>query len=97
MDYIVEIYRPGSCNRDACVKTFTTASPFLTIRVGDLINTSTWQLQWPVLRVVNVEHFISESSQGIDPSGRITHRIVLYTESAPDTDETRCKSAMHAG
>jgi hypothetical protein len=97
MDYSLEIYRPGSCNSDACVKTFTAAAPFLTIRVGDLINTNTWQLEWPVLRVVNVEHFISESSQGIDPSGRITHRIALYTESAPDTDETRCKSSMLAG
>jgi hypothetical protein len=52
----------------------------------------------PLLRVVNVEHLISEdSTHGIDPSGRITHRILLYTESVPDTLETRCKSPGKSG
>jgi hypothetical protein len=92
MEYHLEIYRPGSCASDGCIKTFTAATPFLPIRGGDLINTKTWEVEWALLRVVNVEHVISESSRGIDPSGTIIHRIVLYTESIPDTPETRCGS-----
>ena len=52
MEYHLEIYRPGSCASDGCIKTFTAASPFLPIRGGDLINTKTWEVEWPLLRVV---------------------------------------------
>ena len=96
MEYHLEIYCPGSCNSDGCIKTFTAATPFLPIRSGDLINTKTWEVEWPLLRVVNVEHVISESSRGIDPSGKIIHRILLYTENMPDTAETRCRSLGNA-
>jgi len=72
------------------------ATAFLPIRSGDLINTKTWEVEWPLLRVVNVEHLLSEISRGIDPSGRMIHRILLYTESVPDTVETRCKSPGNA-
>ena len=65
-------------------------------RGGDLINTKTWEVEWPLLRVVNAEHVISESSRGIDPSGTIIHRILLYTETMPDTAETRCRSLGNA-
>ncbi len=95
MEYQLEIYRPGACDSDGCIKTFTATASFLSIRVGDLLNTKTWEkpVERPLLRVVNVEHLISEAStQGIDPSGRITHRILLYTEGVPDTVDTRCKS-----
>jgi hypothetical protein len=84
---------------DGCIKIFTTAAAFLPIRVGDLLNTETWgekAVEWPLLRVVNAEHLISESTHGIDPSGGITHRILLYTESVPDTVESRCKSRGNA-
>jgi hypothetical protein len=97
MEYQLDIYRPGSC--DSCIKSFTAAAAFLPIRVGDLLNTKTWgenAVQWPLLRVVSVEHLIHESSHGIDPTGRITHQILLYTESVPDTLESRCKSRDHA-
>ena len=95
MEYRLDIYRPGTCHSDGCIQTFTAATPFLPIRVGDLLNTRTWgkDVEWRLLRVLNVEHLISSSSVGIDPSGRITHQILLYTESVPDTDETRCKRA----
>lgn len=94
MEYLLEIYRPGMSDSGGCIKTFTATAPLSSIRVGDLLNTTTWEkpVDWPLLRVVNVEHLISEASQGIDPSGRITHRVLLYTESVPDTVETRCKS-----
>jgi hypothetical protein len=95
MEYQLEIYRPGMCDSGSCIKTFAAPVSFFSIRVGDLLNTKTWekQVEWPLLRVVNIEHLISEASPGIDPGGRITQRILLYTESVPDTVETRCKSA----
>jgi hypothetical protein len=94
MEYQLEIYRPGSSDSDACIETFVAATAFLPIRIGDLLDTKSWKkkVEWPLLRVVTVEHSISETSAGIDPTGRITHRILLYTESVPDTAETRCKS-----
>jgi hypothetical protein len=92
MEYQLEIYRPGTCDGDSCIKTFAAPVPFFSIRVGDLLNTKTWEkaVGWPLLRVVNVEHLISEASHGIDPGGRIMQRILLYTESVPDNAETRC-------
>ena len=91
MEYFLEILGPGN----QTIKAFTAPVPFLAIRVGDLLNTQQWgtQIQWPLLRVLNVEHVISEDpSAGIDPAGRITHRVLIYTESVPDTAETRRKS-----
>ena len=93
MEYQLEIYRPGSCDRDGCIKVFTATFP-LPIRVGDLVSTKAWDkdVEWPLLRAMNVEHLISETaSPGISPSGSITHRLLVYTESVPDTAETRCK------
>ena len=92
MEYHLEIYGPGRSDSNGCIKTFTAAVPFSAIRGGDLINTSAWEVEWPLLRVVNVEHSITEISRGIDPAGRIVHRIVLYTESVPDTAEMRSRS-----
>jgi len=93
MEYRLEIYRPGSCHSDGCIQTFTAGTPFLPIRVGDLLNTKAWgkDVEWPLLRVLNVEHLISSASVGIDPSGNVTHQVLLYTESVRDADETRCK------
>jgi hypothetical protein len=92
MEYQLEIYRPGACGGDSSIKSITAPVPFSSIQVGDLLNTKAWEkpVEWPLLRVVNAEHLISEASRGIDPAGRITHRILLYTESVPDTAETRC-------
>jgi hypothetical protein len=91
MEYHVNVCRPGSCDIQSCLKAFTSATPFLPIRKGDLINTATWNSEWPLLRVVNIEHSITESSLGIDPSGTIVHRIVLYTENVTDTVEARSR------
>ncbi len=43
MEYQLEIYRPGTCDSDGCIKTFTATASFLSIRVGDLLNTKTWE------------------------------------------------------
>jgi hypothetical protein len=96
MEYQLEIYRPGSSDSSGIIRVFSAPVAFLPIRVGDLLNTKTWgkNVEWPLLRVLNVEHLISEStSVGIDPAGRVTHRVLLYTESVPDTAETRHKSS----
>jgi hypothetical protein len=98
MEYRLEIYRPGSCDNHGCIKVFTSAAPFLPIRVGDLLNATTWgkdSSEWKLLRVLNVEHLIFEKSGGgIDPSGRTVHQALVYTERVPDTVETRNK--LHA-
>jgi hypothetical protein len=91
MEYLLEIYDPEI----KTLKTFRAAVPFQAIRVGDLLNTKQWGtgIQWPLLRILNVEHVLDEkTSAGIDPAGTITHLLRLYTESVPDTAETRRKS-----
>jgi hypothetical protein len=94
MHYRLDVYRPGSSESDGCIKSLGATAAFLSVRVGDLINTKTWErnAELPLLRAVNVEHLISEIPIRINPSGRITHRILLYTESVPDRTETRCRS-----
>jgi hypothetical protein len=93
MEYQLEIYRPVSCESSSgSMKVFNAAVPFQPIRVGDLLNTRPWgaDAKWPLLRVLNVEHMISETfGAGIDPSGRMTHRLLIYTESVPDSAKTR--------
>jgi len=93
MEYQLEIYRPGTCDSDGCIKVFTSTAPFLPLRVGDLLNPSTWGKDGyglKLMRVLSVEHLISEKSgAGIDPSGRIIHRALIYTERVTDTAGTR--------
>jgi len=95
MEYQLEIYRPGSCDDHGRIKVFTSADPFLPIRVGDLLNATPWgehASQWKLLRVLNIEHLIAETSGGgINPSGRTIHRALVYTERVSDTAETRSK------
>ena len=96
MEYQLEIYRPGSSDSGGIIMVFSAPVAFLPIRVGDLLNTKTWgkNVEWPLLRVLNVEHLISENTDaGIDPGGRITHRVLLYTESVPDKAEPRLRSS----
>jgi hypothetical protein len=93
MEYQLEICRPGTGGSDGCIKIFTSTAPFLPLRVGDLLNASTWGADGSglkLLRVLSVEHLISEKSgAGIDPSGRMIHRALIYTERVADTAETR--------
>ena len=42
MEYRLEIYRPGSCDSGGSIKVFSAATPFLPMRVGDLLSTKTW-------------------------------------------------------
>ncbi|HKD66578.1 MAG TPA: hypothetical protein VKB84_07030 [Candidatus Binataceae bacterium] len=94
MEYILEIYRPGRSNADDCIKTFKAAAPFLPISVGDLLSTKDWDQEGthyePLLRVVNVEHLIFDRSTiGIDPGGMTVHRMLVYTESVPNSFHVR--------
>jgi hypothetical protein len=93
LEYRLEIHRPGSCDDQECLKIFISAAPFLPLRIGNLLNASEWDGNgsgWKLLRVSNVEHVISEKpSIGIDPSGRIIHRALIYTEKVADNAQTR--------
>jgi hypothetical protein len=101
MEYQLEIYGPGSYDKDECIKVFISTSPFLPVRAGDLLNASTWASSGSkLLRVLNVEHVISEKSMGgIDPSGRIIHRALIYTQGVVDNACGRHEShpASHLG
>jgi len=82
MEYRLEIYGIGGHNEANCIKVFSSTAPFLPIRVGDFLNTSTWaHTGAKLLRVLSVEHAISEKSTlGIDPSGGMVHRALIRTE-----------------
>jgi hypothetical protein len=86
MQYQLEIYRSGHFGDGGCIKSFSSTDPFMLVRVGDLLDSRTWgeaACGSNFLRVLNVEHCISEkTSPGIDPSGAILHRVLIYTERA---------------
>ena len=73
MEYQLEIYGPGTCESDGYIKVFNSTAPFLPLRSGDLLNASIWDKNgsgFKLLRVLSVEHFISEKSgAGIRPFG----------------------------
>lgn len=94
MEYQLEIYGSEGRDQGDCIKVFTSTAPFLPLRAGDLLNASIWgPTKSKLLRVLNVEHVISEKSAGgIDPSGRIIHRALVYTETVMDSAETRHES-----
>ena len=82
MEYRLEIYASDSHNKDDCIKVFTTSAPFPPLRVGDLLDASTWgHMGFKCFRVLSVEHAIFEKPPlGIDPSGRIINRTLIHTE-----------------
>jgi hypothetical protein len=84
MEYQLEI----SCSDGGSIKVFTSAAPFMPVRVGDLLDATTWgePASRSKFRVLDVEHSISEKPNlGIDPSGRIIHRLLIHTERVPNT------------
>ena len=94
MQYQLEIYRSGAFADRGCIKAFTSTAPFMPFRVGDLLDATAWgeeaPSEAPFLRVLNVAHRISEKAHsGIDPSGRIVHRVLIYTERAAESAQTR--------
>lgn len=59
LEYRLEIHGPGSCDDQECLKIFIFTAPFLPLRIGDLLNASTWGRNgsgWKLLQVSNVEH-----------------------------------------
>jgi len=87
MEYQLEI----CCSDSGFMKMFTSTAPFMPIRVGDLLDASAWgePASGSKLRVLNLEHRISQKANlGIDPSGRIVHRILIHADKVPDTTQT---------
>ena len=80
--YAIEIYEPGSTKN---VSGFLESpTPFGAISRGDILNPQSWNLPKgtpgdPLLRVTGVEHLMWEAN------GTMKHKILLYTEEAPDT------------
>jgi hypothetical protein len=94
MEYRLEIYSPGEYDQGDCIKVLVSTAPFLSVHAGDLLNASIWGYTGSkLLRVSSVEHVIAEKpSEGIDPSGKIIHRVLIYTEGVADNVQTRHKS-----
>jgi hypothetical protein len=93
VEYRLEIYSPDGSDHHECLKPFTSMGPFLPVRIGYLLNASPWDPDGSskkLLRVLNVEQIISERpATGIDPSGTIIHRVLIYTERVADNAQTR--------
>lgn len=81
--YVLEIQKPDIPEQSWMV--FQSRSPFASISPGDLINPAGWLEVSPnILRVVNVEHFISKNSDG-----GTTHTIRVFSTAVPNTHEER--------
>lgn len=82
--YALEIYSPGSIED---VETyFESDTPFMSINVGDIINSRLWAKtldEGVVLRVMKLEHFIW-SAEDITK-----HKIGVITEVVEDKKDTR--------
>jgi hypothetical protein len=88
MEYQLKI----DCSDGGAVKTFSSSAPFMPVRVGDLIDATTWGEPDSSSKflVLKVEHSISEKPKlGIDPSGRIVHRVLIHTERVPTMAQMR--------
>jgi hypothetical protein len=100
MEYRLEVYRSGHFGDGSCIKVFTSTAPFMSFRVGDLLDATSLgeaASASKLLRVLGVEHSISEKATfGIDPSGSIIHRMLIYTERILDTDQTRHEAQIGA-
>src|SRR5262245_9496532 len=100
VEYQLQVYWPGSA--DDVAITFNAGQPFQAIRPGDIINPRSWTTpEWSpasgkgkyvpppweeikgVLVVVAVEHVLMELPD------RARHRMMIFTELAPDTAQTR--------
>ena len=91
MEYQLEIYTLGGHTADDCIKVFTSSAPFAPLHAGDLLDASNWGYRGSKLRrIVSVEHVIVEKpALGIDPSGRIINRTLIYTERSHDSARGR--------
>lgn len=88
--YILEIYEPESVIN--ILISFTSASPFMPIERGALLDPQAWETECPpgkMLRVANVEHSISRRDA-------ITHKLKIFTEQIEDRPEARYVRREHA-
>jgi hypothetical protein len=84
--YSLEIYKPNNA-RDWWVH-FSSNTPFLAISKGDIINPATWrdsEAPMKVLKVVSVEHSISEADD------HYLHKICVFTKEVEGTEGLRLK------
>jgi hypothetical protein len=90
MEYQLEI----DCSDGGSVKVFSSTARFMPVRVGDLLDATTWREpgSGSRFRVLNVEHRISEKPKlGIDPSGGIVHRVLIHAASLEDGSDQGMK------
>lgn len=83
--YSLEIYEPNSA-RDVWV-CFSSATPFMSIAKGDIVNPGMWpnsQAPMRVLKVVSIEHIIWEIE-----NSHITHKICVFTKDVDGTEKLR--------
>jgi hypothetical protein len=81
MEYMLEIYEPGS-EKEVWVH-FESSSPFMPIAVGDYLNPYAWDpppSPLRILRVVRVEHLIWNISV-------LSQKILIFTEFEEGTRE----------
>ena len=74
-EYIVEIYMPMSI--ETVWVTFSSATPFMNINAGDVVNPGLWpdsRSPQRVLRVILVEHALWEINNVTK------HKLMVYTE-----------------
>ena len=90
--YGLRICAPGS--PDDPIEDFLSDRPFGAIAVGDLLNLEHFQQEMgarTLFRVIAVEHLLFE-----DEAAGVVHKIRVFTEHAPDTDESRLGSSGKA-
>jgi hypothetical protein len=76
--YAMELYVPGA--NDEPFQVMYSAHPFQAFSVGDIINTTHWDVPVGRLRVIEKEHMIIEQPSG-DELKVMFHTVTLYTES----------------
>jgi len=83
-EYIVEVYQADNFIETEVV--FSSETPFMEIKVGDVLNPRAWRRSGTsstVLRVIGLEHIIEEIREGI------RHKIYVYTEAVDNSDRNR--------
>ncbi|MBI5798382.1 MAG: hypothetical protein HZB10_00430 [Candidatus Yonathbacteria bacterium] len=82
-EYHLEVYEPGSA--EDVLTIFKSINPFMAIKPGDLLGPYVWGAYPPgaALRIINVEHGVWEVG------GKITHKILVFTEEVEGTPELR--------
>ena len=82
--YYLEIYEPGSA-RDVWAY-FSSSSPFMSLKTGDILNPGTWKNSKSPMRVLKikaVEHIIWDTAKVIK------HKIMIFSDEVAGTEDLR--------